>query len=288
MSTMRVHCIQTGSVRLKAAWLRGKGHGLTRNLRALLDPNWTVPLPIYSWVMEHPEGLIVIDTGENALASAPGYFPVWPPTFRLAVRETVTPEEEIGPQLQRLGFTPQDVRWVILTHLHTDHAGGLRHFPQTPILVARTEYQQATGRQGRLSGYLREHWPSWFTPTLIDFLPQPVGSFPVSFPVTQAGDVVLVPTPGHSVGHLSVLLHEADQTIAFAGDLSYSQDLFLQQSIDGVTLDETQARLSLQRMMAYAQTTPTVYLPSHDPASAQRLLERIVCPTSPFMNKQEG
>lgn len=280
---MEIHAIQTGAVRIKADWVQGKGHGLARNVRAIADSNWTAPLPIYAWVVEHPEGLIVIDTGETAQAAQPGYFPWWQPAFRFAVRETLTPDQEIGPQLQRIGLSPRDVRWVVMTHLHTDHAGGLRHFPGATILVARAEYQQALGLRGQIRGYVPQHWPSWFAPRLIDFMPQAVGPFPASFPLTRTGDVILVPTAGHSAGHLSVLLREPAQTIAFAGDLSYSQDLFLRQAIDGVSADEAQARLSLQRMLAYAQANPTVYLPSHDPESAQRLAQRAICPAFPHV-----
>lgn len=275
---MRVHAIQTGTVRLKKAWPQGKGHGFSRNINAIVGSGWTEPLPIYAWVIEHPEGVIVVDTGETARAAQPGYFPWWHPVFRLAVRERLTPDEEIGPHLQRLGFSPDDVRWVVLTHLHTDHAGGLHHFPHARILVARAEYQQALGVGGQMRGYVPQHWPSWFAPELVDFQPVSFGPFPTSCALTQAGDVLLVPTAGHSAGHLSVLLVGSEQTIVFAGDVSYSQDLLMRQVVDGVSPDEAQARQTLRRMLTFAQSTPTVYLPSHDPEAAQRLAQRIVCP----------
>jgi N-acyl homoserine lactone hydrolase len=271
---MRLHAIQTGTVRITNDWVHGRGHGVARTLHAMLDSHWTEPLPIYAWVIEHPEGVIVVDTGETARAAQSGYFPWWHPLFRLAVREMVTPEEEIGPQMQRLGLSPNDVRWVVMTHLHTDHAGGLHHFPKANILVARAEYQQATGTGGKIRGYVPQHWPKWFAPELIDFAPQPLGSFPTTFPLTQTGDITLVATPGHTPGHLSVFLQEAAQTIVFAGDLSYTQDFLIQQIIDGVSPNEAQARQSLQRMLAFAQLQPTVYLPSHDPDAARRLAER--------------
>src|SRR5262245_4259959 len=137
---MRIHAIQTGTVAITQSWRRGKGRGTLRRLNTLLDRRWTEPLPIYAWAIEHPEGLIVVDTGETACAAQPGYFPAWHPYLRFAVRERVVPEEEIGPQLRTLGFDPRDVRWLVLTHLHTDHAGGLAHFPGAEILVTRTEY----------------------------------------------------------------------------------------------------------------------------------------------------
>jgi glyoxylase-like metal-dependent hydrolase (beta-lactamase superfamily II) len=274
---MRVRAIQTGTVRLKRSWPQGRGHGIARQLHALFDAGWTDPLPIYTWVIEHPEGLTVVDTGETARAAQPGYFPWWHPAFRFAVRESLTPDDEIGPQLRRVGLSPDDVRWVVLTHLHTDHAGGLHHFPKARFLVARAEYQQAQGRAGQLRGYVPQHWPTWFAPELIEFARQPLGPFPASYPLTRDGAVLLVPTPGHSAGHLSVLLRESERAVAFAGDLSYSQDLLLAGAVDGVAPDERLARASMQWMTAFMATTPTVYLPSHDPNAARRLDQRAVC-----------
>ena len=107
-------------------------------------------------------------------------------------------------------YRPDDVRWVVLTHLHTDHAGGLHHFPKSEILVARTEYAATAGFGGQVSGYLRNRWPSWFAPRLLDFPDNFTDGFR-SLPLTQAGDVRLVSTPGHTVGHLSVIVDEGDR-----------------------------------------------------------------------------
>ncbi len=268
---MRIHALQTGTVAIKEAQMEGRGRGLGRQVNMLRDTHWTEPLPIYAWAIEHPEGLIVIDAGETARALEPGYFPGWHPFYRRGVREWVTAEEEIGPQLAAIGFTARDVRWLVLTHMHTDHAGGLYHFPGTEILVTRKEYQTARSLGGRLFGYLPQHWPDWFAPRQIDFLPQSYGPFPAHFSLTQAGDVVLVSTPGHSAGHLSIILREGEQSIFFAGDTSYTQQLMLDGKIDGVSASDTIARQTLQHIQVYTRGTPTVYLPSHDPASAMRL-----------------
>src|SRR5574340_510062 len=152
---MRIHAIQTGTVAIKERQRHGVGHGLRRRLNTLVDKAWTEPLPIYAWVIEHSEGLIVVDTGETARASEPGYFPRWHPYYRFGVRTWVKPEEEIGPQLEALGMKAIDVRWVVLTHMHTDHAGGLHHFPKVEILVSRTEYKLTSGLGGRINGYFQ-------------------------------------------------------------------------------------------------------------------------------------
>ena len=132
---MRIHAIQTGSVAIKERQRHGVGQGTRRQLNTVMDKTWTEPLPIYAWVIVHPEGIIVVDTGETARVAEPGYFPWWHPYFRLGVRSWVRPEEEIGPQLQALGIQPADIRWLVMTHLHTDHAGGLHHFPKVEIFL---------------------------------------------------------------------------------------------------------------------------------------------------------
>ena len=271
---MRLHAIQTGTVAIKQRQVRGSGQGLGRRLNTMLDRVWTDSLPIYVWVIEHPEGIIVVDTGETARASQAGYFPWWHPYYRLGVREWVRPEEEVGPQLRALGIPAEEVRWVILTHLHSDHAGGLATFPKAEILLSRTEYQQAAGGLGQVIGYLPQHWPTWFDPILISFTPASVGSFPQSYPVTRAQDVLLVPTAGHTTGHLSVVVLEDDHALFLAGDTSYTQQLMLEEVVDGVAPDERISRQTLQRIHAYTERVPTVYLPSHDPEARERLFQR--------------
>jgi N-acyl homoserine lactone hydrolase len=108
---MKIHAIQTGTVAITTKWREGVGHGRRRLLNTLLDREWTEPLPIYAFAIEHPEGVIVVDTGETARVSEPGYFPRWQPFFRFAVRELVQPEQEIGPQLRGLGIRPQRSAW---------------------------------------------------------------------------------------------------------------------------------------------------------------------------------
>jgi N-acyl homoserine lactone hydrolase len=271
---MKIHAIQTGTVALTTSWREGVGHGKRRLLNTLLDRDWTEPLPIYAFAIEHPEGVIVVDTGETARVSEPGYLPRWSPFFRFAVRERVEPEEEIGPQLERLGIQPGDVRIVVLTHLHTDHAGGLHHFPDTEILVSRTEMKYAAGLRGRLRGYVNKPWPSWFRPTLIDLPPVPFGPFPASRRLTEAGNVTLVPVPGHSPGQLGIVVEDGDHSVFLAGDSSYTEGAMLRGVVDGVGSDEDAERRTHERIRAYAATTPTVYLVAHDPETVIRLAER--------------
>lgn len=227
-------------------------------------------------MIEHPEGLIVVDTGDTAKTTEPGYFPRWHPYYRYGVKMDVRPEQEIGQQIRKLGFEPSDIKKVILTHFHTDHAGGLHHFPDSQILVDAQEYRRASGVMGRLRGYLPHRWPEWFDPRMIPFEPVAVGPFKQSYRVTQSGDVIVVPTPGHTPNHISVIVKGAELDYFLAGDTSYTQQLLLDGIVDGVSPNEEISLNTIRRITEYGQNHPTVYLPSHDPESEKRLENEIL------------
>jgi glyoxylase-like metal-dependent hydrolase (beta-lactamase superfamily II) len=248
-----------------------------RLTHTLFDKHFTDWLPIYCFAIEHPEGLTVVDTGIPVDANKPIWFPPWMRLVqRAAYFDAMAPEDEIGPQLEGRGLSTKDVRWVVLTHLHQDHEGGLHHFPNAEIVIAKSEWSAAIGLNGRLKGYLNQRWPKWLSPTLVDFTAGDYHAFPTSHSLTKRGDIRLVPTPGHSLGHMSVLLEEGDHVVCFAGDASYTQQLMLDQQIDGVSPDIQAAQQTLRRIRQFVQATPTVYLPAHDPESGKRLAERNV------------
>src|SRR5579872_556664 len=199
-----IHAIRTGLVQVRCAQMESRGTGLARITNMLFDEQWSEWLPIYAWAIEHDEGVIVVDTGETARVHERGYHPSWHPFYRRAVHFSVHPEEEIGPQLRALGINTRDVRHVVLTHLHTDHAGGLMHLTGSKSWVSESEFRRAGGLGGKLQGYLPHRWPKWWQPEFIRFENRPLGPFPQSMPLTKHGEVLVIPTPGHTPGHVSV------------------------------------------------------------------------------------
>jgi glyoxylase-like metal-dependent hydrolase (beta-lactamase superfamily II) len=212
---VRIHCLSTGRVRPK----RGD-----RGVRRYLVDEWADHTrPVNVFLVEHPEGLCLFDTGQTAEATQPGYFPSLYPFFRLS-RFELTPEDEVAAQLPRLGYAPEDVRWVVLSHLHTDHVGGLAPFGGAEVLVSRTEWHDAQGLGGRLRGYLPQYWPRGIDVRPVDFTGPAVGSFPGSHDVAGDGSLVLVPTPGHTRGHMSLLVKDGSDTFLLGGDAAMAAD----------------------------------------------------------------
>lgn len=285
MAAMKVYAFTTGTVQITHKWREGHGSYPMRLLQTLFDSQLTEPLPIWCFLIEHPEGLILIDTGIPHDANKPIWFP---PHMRLTQRaapfQIADETEEIGPQLLAAGFSPKQVRWVILTHLHQDHEGGLGHFPQAEFLVSQAEWQTSQGYRGRMLGYLNQRWPQNFAPKQIRFV-EPDNIFGGRYTLTQAADVYLVPTPGHSAGHLSVVANFGEHCLFFAGDASYTQGLLLADALDGVSMNAKAVHQTHQNILAFAAQQPTVYLPSHEWDAKRRLEVRESLPPQSLHTK---
>ena len=210
---MRVECFSTGCVRLK----RGD-----RGVRRYVGNDWSdETLPVNVFLIEHPAGLCLFDTGQTVRASEPDYFPAWYPFYRLS-RFELTAEEEAAAQLGRIGCEPEDVRWVVLSHLHNDHVGGLAPFAAADVVVSRTEWERTQGLSGRLRGYLPQYWPEGLTPRLVDFGGPSIGPFAGSFDLAGDGRLLLVPMPGHTRGHMAMLVQADAERLLLAGDAAHT------------------------------------------------------------------
>jgi len=241
----------------------------------LLDRGWTDPLPIYTYLIEHPEGLFLFDTGETARTATKGFLPWWHPFFRLSVDIRVGPDDEIGPRLRTLGIDPaEDLRTVVLSHLHHDHADGLHHFEQARIVVGDENWHASQGLRGTVSGALPKRWPSWFDPDRIGFTGPAAGPFARTHPITADGRIFAVETPGHMLGHLSVVVRADDATYFLAGDATYDEELLRSRIVDGASYDVATSLATLDAIAEFGRIEPTVLLPAHDPLAEERLAER--------------
>lgn len=277
---MRVHAIQTGTVRIKTAQLSARRPAPGALLDVITDRNWTGWVPTFAWAIETDDGVIVVDTGQATyLLDEVKHSPH--PFIRTSASFQIEREQEIGPQLKVLGIGPRDVTQVVLTHMHMDHDAGLSDFPETPIFAAPGEIKRSRGIAGMIGGYLPQRWPSWFDPKGLVLSDGPYGPFAASKKLTRDGRVRAVATPGHTPEHMSVIVEEDGQSLFIAGDTSYTEALMLQDAVDGVSPDQAVTRRTLAAIRQFASERPTVYLPTHDPDSGARFAERrtVVVPT---------
>jgi glyoxylase-like metal-dependent hydrolase (beta-lactamase superfamily II) len=113
------------------------GKGALVNL-APMEPQIQVPVGFY--VVRHPKGNVLFDTGNNdKIITDPSY---WGAAFN-ALKPVNTPDVAIDVQLQKIGLKPDDIAYVVPSHLHLDHGGNVGKFPKSTIVVQKSEIKNA-------------------------------------------------------------------------------------------------------------------------------------------------
>jgi N-acyl homoserine lactone hydrolase len=272
---MRIHAFRTALMSVKRNYHSAKGANRAMRLTSsLLDTQW-IQIPVFAWVIEHPEGVIVIDAGETAKVHDPNYFPLYQRPYWLSqYRFIIQPQDELGAQMQKAGIPPQDVRWLVLTHTHFDHTDGINAFENAQVMISRKEHDDVY-RYRSLHFSFPAYWSKRLKMNVIDYVPERIGSFDQSFPLTKAGDVRIVPTPGHTLGHQSVLLQDEGLTYFFGGDSSFDLLSLMNDIIDAPAFDANRTRETRQKILDYALDTPTIYMTTHDLETGRRLQQRI-------------
>lgn len=213
--SIHVRRLTTGVARQRRA-SRGR-------LRYVIDDWEDDALPVNAYLIDHPRARVLFDTGQTSDAAEPGYLPSWHPFVRLA-RFELEKADEVGPQLASVGVPPESVGVVVLSHLHNDHMGGVHAFPNATVLVDEGEWRHAQGLGGRLRGYIPGRWPPQVSVTPVALRGPGIGPFARSYDVLGDGRLRLVPTPGHTPGHTSLVVLGENRTWLLAGDLVHRAD----------------------------------------------------------------
>jgi N-acyl homoserine lactone hydrolase len=143
----RVSVVSTGQVQIRPDHVASTWRPTIWWL--LASRRWTEPRPINAYVIEHRDGLVLFDTGQNrASVTDPGYFPGGMTGFlygRLA-RFEISPQETLSAGLDRLGYAAGDVKTVVISHLHQDHIGGLAELGHVGVIVSQAEWDTLSSR----------------------------------------------------------------------------------------------------------------------------------------------
>lgn len=221
-----------------------------------------VEVPVPFFLIRHERGDVLIDGG-NPLAVARDPHAHWGP---LADHFTVTMSEDqhCVAQLGQLGITADDVAHVVQTHLHMDHTGALGHFPNATVLVHARELDAARTAQSRqASGYVRADFDR---PELRWQLVEE------DLDLFDDGTLRLLETPGHSAGHMSLLLElEQSGPVLLTADACDARAQWEGREPPRALFSPEQAERSLQRLRELAEETGALVVFGHDAREWARL-----------------
>jgi 4-pyridoxolactonase len=211
-----------------------------------MEPGTPTRFPAYGVLIDHPDGLIVYDTGFD-LDHVSKVVPFGMPEQ--------TPEQTIPAQLASAGFDVDQVSLLVNSHLHFDHAGGNKHLTNATTLVNKEEMRHARVPESfEALGYCDPGFD------------HPGAKYEqISGDIEIADGVWLYETPGHSAGHYSLLVElEGQPSMLFAGDAAYTYANLQQEIPSGFHLDPTAALESIRRLKRLARTKSAQIFPSHE------------------------
>ena len=159
------------------------------------------------------------------------------------------------------GYRPEQVSKILITHKHADHTGELRHFPNAKIYASRTEAQA-------------DELKPYPNVVPVDFTDGPYYNFPASQKIAEG--VYLIEAKGHTNGTSIIIAECGGLFYMLHGDITYTDEALYANKLSVVFEDLAAARETLNRVRAFIQDHPTVYLSTHTPLGYENLENRKV------------
>ena len=218
-----------------------------------LDPAVKYRSCLQNWVIDTGSEVILVDTG------LPAEFPDAAPT----PDATIYVGSKIKPYLEalaELGYKPEQVSKILITHKHADHTGELRAFPDAQIICTAAEAEADEIKP--------------YHPTVAAFADGPYHEFPASQIV--APGVRYLPARGHTTGNALVVVEADGLYWMIHGDVTYTDVALYANKLSVVHEDLAAARETLDRCRAFCAARPTVWLGTHTPEALENLEARRV------------
>ena len=221
---MKLYCFRVGAIKL---------------------PELEDALPIYAYLIEHPKGRILVDTGES---------------YELRDENAImTSEDTILPQLARIGYAPEDIDYVVISHMHLDHAGYMGSFPDATFIVRKEELRAAWWPEPYEQGYLLATYEKTRDFKYIQL------EIDEDYDVFMDGRIVLIDTRGHSRGHQSVVLDLPNTgKVVLAIDAAPDQEILDRGFSGRPCVDTAREARSLRRLGHLAASGYQLFF-AHDP-----------------------
>ena len=277
---MKIHILRCGEIRVSSTVPFGNAISAVSTARQLAEPDKKrVTLPVFAYLIEHPKGLLLVDTGWCREISPEGVYDaaavkkVLSAPLAAFYRPTLPAGEAIHEHLAARGLAPADLDCVILTHLDPDHVAGLRHLRGAKrIVLPEDEYFWNC----RAVYKARQPQELWIHEPIERLYYRGAADAPNRWAIDLFGDesVLLVNVPGHTDGQAAVLLRQGGKFVLLAADAAFSPRNWRESITPGFGFDRQQQLKSLRWIAAKAADPGcAAVLCSHDPGVQPHTIE---------------
>lgn len=244
--------VQSGYIELDKGWLT-----------AMSGVGTKVKAPVTMHIIQHPKGLIVFDTGNNVAVSDGQCASYWGAGLCGAFNVVQARDEVIDRQLQKAGFKVEDVKYVVYSHFHLDHAGNIKLFPKAKHVVQKEELKTAWWPEKfQRAAYVLKDYDETRS---FDFL-----ELTGDFDLFGDGTVMILDTKGHTQGHQSLMLKlPKSGYIIMSGDAVYTAENE-KGVVPGISWSATHSMSSIDKLKNLRDTRGGQLWYSHEAAQYEQ------------------
>ena len=228
-SDIKMYVTTSGELELDQGWLTAM-----TNVGTMID----IPVPMY--IIDHPRGLVIFDTGMSVNVVPDNGAEYWGPVSQAFI-PTMTRDQGIDERLKQIGKSVSDVKYVIHSHFHLDHAGNISMFPNATHIVRKAELKNAWWpEQFQRAAYVLDDYMETRNFNFIE-LTEDLDLF-------GDGAIELIDTKGHTQGHQSLIVRLPNTgTVILAADAAYMPEN-LQGTVPGIVWNVQEAMEAIERM----------------------------------------
>ena len=274
-ATVRLHPLLSATAKGPPGWIH-REEGRLAKLHAIgigVPKSEMLDIPIVSFLVEHPgAGPVLIDTGFHPSCAVDPKQNLGRVGALAFPGIEMKPEGAVVNQLRAKGIEARNVPLVVMTHLHIDHASAMSEFPHATFVFSSSEWEAATEPRNWQHGYRSRQFDHGFDYRTLDFEGADTDSYATfgrSFDLLGDGSIRAVYTPGHTHGHMSVVLRlSGGREALVAGDAIYTRHALETGHRPFRIEDEHLFGRSLREIQLYARNAPdALVIPGHDMAA---------------------
>lgn len=241
-------------------------------------PARRVDLPVSAYLIEHPQGLILVDTGWSREISPRGVYEpeavrrVLPRRLADFYRPRVAPGQTACEQLEAMDISPTDLDLILLTHLDPDHVSGLKELSGAKRLLMAEEERWWTARTVYSLRQPRAMWEPYPIDTFW-YKGSPIGPNRWAHDLFGDESVILVNVPGHTEGMFALIIKNRGRFVLLASDAAFSSRSWREMLVPGFGFNPKAQEKSLLWLREQSRLPDcAACIANHDPAEKPRVI----------------